>query len=81
MLMNSRKLLWDKKLHFFTGWLPAAVSAVLGWGAIGVYLAVVVAWQKEERDFLDPMHHCAEFDDFAATVLGALVGAQLPTIF
>lgn len=65
----------DKQLHLAVGFALAFVPAVLGFPTEGLSLAIVVGCLKELWDARHPLTHTADFWDFAATVLGGLVGS------
>jgi cyanate permease len=83
----------DKVLHVLIGAAVAGPLALLaavllpGWvqpravapGALmaALWLCALLAWVKERRDKLDPLHHTWDGWDAFATVIGGLAGATV----
>ena len=66
----------DKQAHFFTGVLGGAGIAYFFGFYAGVSVITILAFAKEVYDYKHP-NHTADFWDWVATVLGAILGAGL----
>lgn len=65
----------DKRLHACVGFALALPLALDGYPIEGLALAIIAGAAKEAYDHAHPLTHTADVWDFAATVLGGLVGA------
>jgi hypothetical protein len=69
----------DKQMHFLSGFIIAAILTPII-GAYSILVVAVIAALKEIYDSLHPDKHTADFLDWAATVLGGLIGFVVVSI-
>ena len=70
----------DKQMHMLSGFIIAAVLTPFI-GAYSILVVAVIAALKEIYDARHPDKHTADFWDWAATVLGGVVGFVIVALF
>ena len=69
----------DKQAHFLTGYAIAITLGIIS-PMLGVVIAAIIGWLKEEYDKRRPDKHTADIFDFYFTVFGGITGTVIVVI-